>query len=137
MKNLFRAFFLSAVVVAAGLLTGCQVPKAQALQQAAAIGYGVEPAKETYEPAIRGFMKYTLKDPDSAQYDFHKPYSGFISKPPLAGGGIDKVGWFVPVNVNAKNSYGGYVGFTPYKFLFRDNKMIAYSTREGIWTDIQ
>jgi hypothetical protein len=36
-------------------------------------------------------------------------------------------GYQVTVQVNAKNSYGAYSGFSTYYFLFRDNKMINVS----------
>jgi len=33
-------------------------------------------------------------------------------------------GWTVKATVNAKNSYGGYVGFKTYTFLFRGERLV-------------
>ena len=37
----------------------------------------------------------------------------------VAGGTKIFYGWLVKATINAKNSYGGYIGFKTYTFLFR------------------
>jgi hypothetical protein len=34
------------------------------------------------------------------------------------------MGWKIPVRVNAKNSFGAYVGNRVYLFIFRDNRIV-------------
>lgn len=33
-------------------------------------------------------------------------------------------GWAIPVRVNAKNSYGAYVGYQDYMFMYLNNNLI-------------
>lgn len=94
-----------------------------------------EPPVE-YVKTIRTHLENTLKDPFSAQYkDFSTPTHGSFSKhdiiqsPTLINvNGYDRVtnihGWRVTVDVNAKNSYGAYVGWKTYTFIFRNEKII-------------
>jgi len=51
-----------------------------------------------------------LKDPMSAQYQFAVPTKGYMHDAPIAGGKIHYC-WKVEAKINAKNSFGGYVGF--------------------------
>ena len=79
-------------------------------------------------------MEMRLKDSGSAVYKFGEPEKGYLTKPPIQGGGLDLAGYTVPVEINAKNSYGGYAGFESYKFLLRDNEVVRYATYEsGFW----
>src|SRR5438477_6228366 len=88
------------------LIAGCaSAPTAEKLANA---DYGDYPAN--YRQLIRDFFQVALKDPDSAQYQFREPYKGYSKKALIVGGGVDKYGWICNVNVNAKNSYGGYTG---------------------------
>lgn len=55
------------------------------------------------------------------------PAKGFFQNraPLIEGGKVATVyGWIVNVSINAKNSYGGYVGFKPYSFLFRAEEIV-------------
>jgi hypothetical protein len=66
-------------------------------------------------------MRETLKDPDSAQYAWNKadgPNRGYGS---YAFPKDCYVGWAVCVSINAKNSYGGYVGAQRWLFIIRNN----------------
>ena len=59
--------------------------------------------------AIKAAVEDKLKDPDSAQYKW-RPWNGSET---YCG------------SVNAKNSYGGYIGFTPFLALLDNRKGIA------------
>lgn len=71
-----------------------------------------------------------MKDPDSAKFR----YMRFIE----AGKNNDTIGGFVCGNVNAKNSYGAYAGFSPFyvairmksKGIFRKGSAIPLTTRK-------
>ncbi len=82
--------------------------------------YGSAP--ENYEEIIRYYMQRVLKDPDSAQYNFTTiplqmwKRDGFGSR--------FKFGWGVCALINAKNSFGGFVGNQNHFFLIRDGTII-------------
>lgn len=120
--KLLASLFGLALVLA---LVGCvNVPRAQLEAEVARIGYGDDLAPG-YEEKVKAAMELRLKDPASAIYRFGDPYKNWQTKAAIDGGQLDKVGWCVPVLINAKNSYGGYTGFQPYRVWFRDNRVIA------------
>lgn len=127
--------FMLAPLVAC--FAGCHLAPSQdrARAEAQAIGYG--PAPTNHEAYIKGFIGATLKDPDSALYQFETPYQGFTYKNPLRGGGLGYAGWIVAVSVNAKNSYGAYTGYERKKFLFRDGHLLAVSGDNGDWIELK
>jgi hypothetical protein len=101
------------------ILTGCTtmpVPNAAA-------DYGAPPTN--YVVAVHAYFDSTMKDPTSVQYrDISQPTKGYVAH----GGGVlaskyVTYGWDVKATINAKNSYGGYVGFKTYTFLFRGDKI--------------
>lgn len=96
------------------ILTGCATKLPT--DQASSLDYGTLP--DNYKDLMLGHFNRTLKDPMSAKIEFDTPVKGYVMKAPIAGGGIDKAGWIVPVRINAKNSYGGYVGEQLQLYLF-------------------
>lgn len=104
------------------LLAGCATPVSKDLLARA--DYGAPPA--TAEHDIRMMFESYLKDPYTAVYRFGQPYKGYITKPPIRGGGVEAFGWIVEVDVNAKNGLGGYTGYQRYRFFYRD----------GQWRDV-
>lgn len=101
------------------------IPKPTAAEQGDA-DYGTAPTG--YRDAIGQYFLATLKDPSSIQYgDMTSPTKGFFQNraPLITGGKVSTVyGWIVNTSINAKNSYGGYVGFKPYSFLFRGEQIV-------------
>lgn len=98
------------------LLAGCgaiaQKKEAELLSRSTAEDWGV--LDSNYEEAERAFILSMLKDPDSARFKFVKPTRGvshYFGDPILA--------WYSTVYVNAKNSFGGYVGERPYGFAYQ------------------
>lgn len=75
------------------------------------------PPPVAYEEAIKAHMEAKLKDPDSAKYRFGQPRKGYANKGMALGGQVIFVGYVVPFQVNAKNSFGGYTGFKPFQAL--------------------
>ncbi len=70
-----------------------------------------EQLPSSYKSDIEKFISANLKDPDSAKYIFHDPRKGYQSSKKL-------VAMVVPVEVNGKNSYGGYTGYTLYHIAY-------------------
>ncbi len=98
------------------VMTGCATSGMFAPLPANA-DFGAPP--NAHEEVIRAHFEQTLKDPESARYRIGKPERAYGNEALIQGGGIRWIGYLVPVEVNAKNSYGGYVGFKPYLVLFQ------------------
>lgn len=84
-------------------------------QNLATADFGPSPANA--EEKTREYFNSALKDPESARIKFvglHKAFSidGLII------GGAKHYGWVQVVEVNAKNSYGGYTGSKLYYIFF-------------------
>ncbi|EFL80900.1 hypothetical protein [Actinobacillus pleuropneumoniae] len=89
--------------------------------------YGKYP--KDYKVLIKNYMNKQLKDPDSAKYsEFSKPRKEHViykakSGIPLTEGDV-YYGYSSCVQVNAKNSYGGYTGNQAYWFFFYNNEVM-------------
>ena len=111
--------FIGALAVA--LLAGCAaMPTPEQIQSA---DYGHVVSQSAAEDAVKSFFSVYLKDPESARYDFGPVYKGYMYGSVLEGRKL-KPGYLLEVTVNAKNSYGGYVGAKPYKFLLHDDRIV-------------
>ena len=126
------------VALVALMLAGCAASLRPSPEQLGAATYGDPPAPELIEKAVRSWAQQNLKD----------PYSAVISAPnaPVMRGYLpvcvsrDQLlcthrrfyfGHIVTVPINAKNSYGGYVGVTPFYFVFRGNDIVVgYRARQ-------
>lgn len=70
---------------------------------------------DSYQEIVRNEILQRLKDPQSAQFEFATPYKAWCKS-----GFTTFYGWLVPLTVNAKNSYGGYVGRKPMAYLISE-----------------
>jgi hypothetical protein len=123
MKKYIQLSFACLSLTVVALLAGCASTPITP-EQIAQGDYGAPPSD--HEAYLKSYFEGVLKDPYSAVYRFGKPYKGYLTKAPIAGGGIDQFGWLVEVDVNAKNSYGGYTGMKPYMFFYKN----------GTWKDV-
>jgi hypothetical protein len=97
-------------------LAGCATPPTQ--EELATADYG--PFPKDYQDTIRAYFDQTLKDPDSVRYKWRgEPSRGWET---LGG---KKFGWRVCVDVNAKNSYGGYTGYQTSYFMFQNHRIAS------------
>jgi hypothetical protein len=78
------------------------------------------PYPDNYQDVVREAFQYALFDPFSAQYQMQAPEKGWTSN---TGDGI-RYGWYVRGLVNAKNRFGGYVGFKPFGVVIRDGQVL-------------
>lgn len=118
-----RYFVIFAIAFATVSLPGCAANR-QNLQ--AVTAQDVYPAN--YEAQIKQHFARTLKDPYSAVYEISPPRPGRVWAGLLFGG--YREGYVVYMTLNAKNSYGGYVGVTPHWILFK-NGQIDYVAGQG------
>lgn len=119
--NLSRA----ATLILCTAISGCASvgPIAPTLEQLQSADYGAEPV--TYKEGVQQFFDATLKDPSSIQYrEVTVPEKGYMQTHSMMGGTKINYGWLVKATVNAKNTYGGYVGFRTYSFLFRGSQIV-------------
>lgn len=84
-------------------------------EEVAAANFGKFP--DDYRDQITEHMKYFLKDPYSAVYEFHEPYRAVIASPIYSR----KIyGWGIDVDINEKNLHGAYIGMRTYQFFIRE-----------------
>ncbi len=75
---------------------------------------------DNYEDLVKEWASSNLKDPDSAKYSK-------ISKPRKEYMVVDLkpfFGYSTCATINAKNSYGGYIGNRNFWFMIRDGKIV-------------
>ncbi len=117
-----KKILLAAVLAASSfVIAGC-APKPPSQVAISTANYGTLPTD--YQQQIKNHMTSILKDPESARYTFEPPFKGYSQDGSLSstGGGVT-YGQVVGVQVNAKNSYGGYTGNQLYVFMFANGVM--------------
>lgn len=94
--------------------------------------YGSKPTN--YKKVIKEHIADNLIDPESARFTkFSKPQKSWMSE--FQGfKNFKYYGWLVCVDVNAKNSFGGYTGKKTYVALLRGDKVVYY--QQGIQRQI-
>lgn len=122
MKQLFRIVLIFGCMFVFG---GC-VSSQDREQMIMALEYGSPPVH--YEQSIKEFLETTLYDASSAKYIFYKPLKCYKE----INGTIPWNGYAVPVEINAKNRYGGYTGYSPELFLFDGDKLIEMGYCQAI-----
>ena len=103
---------------------GCASPRVEPVkpspEEQAAADYGAYPEK--YEQIVKEYMQGKLKDPESARFRFQgkprKSYNTVYEKSAL------QYYYTVEADINAKNSYGGYVGEHKYLFHIRNDRVV-------------
>ncbi len=107
MKKLILLVLLAGMM----LVQGCMLTQ----EQINGANYGPYPTR--YKELIQDHFVETLIDPESVRYDWRgKPFRAITN--------IITYGWFVRVNINAKNSCGGYTGKTPFTILMRYDRLL-------------
>ena len=96
-------------------------------EQAATANYGSYP--NNYEDIVKDYFASTLKDPDSVKYQFISTPKQFWLGNRFEGAIF---GYLVCATLNAKNSYGGYVGYETDGLLIRNGSVIKY-IKNGDW----
>jgi hypothetical protein len=109
-----------------GAVAGCAAPGGGLMNANMASDIGQAPAD--YESAVHRHLQYALKDPESLR-DFA------VGRPERASCAIGIYGnfhgWRVPVQYNAKNSFGGYVGVQRAYFWFHGEQLKGVGGNPG------
>ncbi len=118
MKKVFLVFAIMAATI---ISTGC-APKPPSQTAITNANYGTLP--DDYQQQVKKHMSAVLKDPESARYTFETPFKGYSQDGSMSStnGGVI-YGYILGVQVNAKNSYGGYTGNQLYVFMFSNGVM--------------
>lgn len=94
---------------------------------------GEAPSADYAREAATRYLRKVLKDSESARYEWGSIESGTWR------GMFERFGtpgWIFSVEVNAKNSYGGYTGFKGWRFVFRSNSIVevySWNDRAEAW----
>jgi len=111
MKYFGYLFFLS-------LLTSCaSAPTQEDIDNA---DYGNSVATSECIMLAKSFISNRLKDPSSAQFNNVRCYIGWEGNAPIVGVKTT-FGYRFVGNVNAKNSFGGYTGYSSFSGIVRDD----------------
>jgi hypothetical protein len=103
--------------------SGCPViPPTQ--EELAKANYGSPISQEDAKVQATTFFKKYLKDPYSAKIEWGEVRKGWMREAPICDCEL-QFGYILVANVNAKNSFGGYVGSEPYKFFFKNGLIIS------------
>lgn len=126
---ILRSILTPVVLLAA---SGCAsiAPQMPTQEQLNAADYGQAMSQDACEAAVESMMEEYLKDPASAVYQHEKCSTGYWSSVPVMGLPI-AYGYWMSSKVNAKNSFGGYTGFTDYNFLIRDKRVVRWCENEN------
>lgn len=116
---------VSMIAIASTFIAACvTAPTAEQIAQA---DHGSYP--ENYEAIIRNYYNKVLKDPESVKYQGitspQKYWFGSRFRAPTYG-------FLVCATLNAKNSYGGYVGYKTDGFMIKNGSVIQVF-QEGLW----
>jgi len=127
MKNLKFAIGIPTILLLVSCASG---PTKSQLTHA---DYGQETSIEECKAIAETIVSRDLKDPSSAQFSHSQCFKGYWGSVPIMGIGV-AFGWVQKGQVNAKNSFGGYVGFRPYQVLIKNRQVIRYcvSNKDGL-----
>lgn len=67
-----------------------------------------------------------LKDPESARFQLIRPARPVVTGTTMIHQGA--AGWEICVNVNAKNSYGGYTGYRTTYLLWNSGRVVLHDS---------
>jgi len=111
----------AAILLIGSAISGCaSAPTAEQITNA---DYGREMSSDECRSVAERTIAYTLKDPNSAQFRHQPCYKGWVSSVPILGMSA-AFGYVQAGEVNAKNSFGGYVGFRSYQALLRNGAVV-------------
>lgn len=99
--------------------------------------YGPPPTAERANALMVEHFNDVLKDSESARYRWGSdPIRYWFRETGAATKKRTFAGWLVTADVNAKNSYGGYAGFATYRFLIRNDSIVAVDSGAGRFSSL-
>ena len=109
--------FISLIIMAI-LMTGCaSAPTEDDIRNA---DYGLEVTASSCISIAQRFIKNKMKDPNSAQFSGVQCYKGWEGNVPIVGVPAT-YGYRFVGEINARNSFGGYTGFSPFSGIVKND----------------
>jgi hypothetical protein len=122
-----KRFIVIVVLVTFVLVSGCglayNAKRNELLKTAKISDYGPPPPANHCD-VEKQLLASVLKDPLSAQYQWGNNEVRDIIQEGMASPNAVLV-WITSAQINAKNGFGGYTGFKPYLFAWRNGKIYA------------
>lgn len=84
------------------------------------------------ETELKNFVGVGLKDEESARFRFREPQKAYCNTGALSGGKLVWTGWVIPFELNARNSYGAYTGYTLQYARYEGIKILDVSDKDTI-----
>lgn len=124
MKKLVAIFVLMLFAIS---ISGCgvayQMKRDELLKTATIEEYGPKPPSN-HRDIEQQIINSVLKDPDSAKFQsWNDGYTTIIQSG--LGSPTPMLVWMTSVDVNAKNSYGGYTGYKTWYFAWSNGRIVA------------
>lgn len=92
------------------------------------------PFPENYKTIVSEYYRPTLKDPYSAVYVWNvPPFKCYLRDAPVKGGKPREFGFCTFFKMNAKNSYGAYVGERQERLFIKNG--VARELKTNPWFD--
>ncbi|MCK9224934.1 MAG: hypothetical protein M0Q02_07600 [Candidatus Muirbacterium halophilum] len=91
--------------------------------QIAEADYGKVISQEEAENIIKIWYGGDLKDPESAKYKFDKIEKSYLTRKVAFKDTTVTYGYIIDFECNAKNSYGGYVGWKAHSYFLRNGNV--------------
>ena len=141
MKNNKRIILLVAVCVTLNLsgcasdhkLTNAEIPSVKQLPptNAEIAAANIGPYPDNYENLVKEWFTNNLKDSDSARYGcITKPNKTYSYDFSYKYANNYNIVYLAMAEVNAKNSYGGYNGWTTYSFYIKNGQILQANRTE-------
>ena len=119
-----KLLLLTCVIILSSCVNTYQNNLDKLFEDATEESYGIPP-KNVYQTQIEQAIKASLKDPESAKFIWGKPYHcDFHSKDSYT---TPILGWCVEVSYNAKNGFGGYVGYQTIELHYLNGEFYSVS----------
>lgn len=106
-------------------LIGCAASPPTA-EELASADYGTPISQQEAEEKAKSWLKGHLRDPSSAEYEWGTVQQGWARTAPIEGGRLIW-GYRLEARINARNGFGGYNGYKPYQFMFKNGEL------DGVW----
>ena len=117
---IIKIFFAATMLVS----TGCTTLAGSAGVDWSKMHPGDQPNYEDARAQAKEAITRRLKDPDSAKFRDSTPFFKTLYNFGLGSVGNPEPLWALCIEVNAKNSYGGYGGFENWLVKFRNGRVI-------------
>lgn len=112
-------------VVLMFIVGGCATPEPE--PEPPKPTFSFDPPPRNYEQAVRYHFEGTSADPRGIRYRFPGvPVRAYSSDGVAYGGHVPWHGWLVDVEVDERNSFGGYDGADPYMVLFEGDRVARH-----------